>query len=130
VPVDHKLKPESTGIKLMLDTLHRSRLQFPGMGMGFIKRLLDESLQHCRERRVSGLRLNELDSVKFQLSRLQAAYTLCSGMCAYSTTVSSIDFDLSGHAVDANSVKALVTDLMHEAAQTALQLAGANGYRL
>ncbi|MGO1520274.1 MAG: acyl-CoA dehydrogenase family protein [Sphingobacterium sp.] len=130
VPVEHKLKPESIGIKLMLDTLHRSRLQFPGMGMGFIKRLLDESLQHCRERRVAGLRLNELDSVKFQLSRLQAAYTLCSGMCAYSTAVSSIDFDLSGHAVDANSVKALVTDLMHEAAQTALQLAGANGYRL
>lgn len=130
VPAEQRLVPESTGIKLMLDTLHRSRLQFPGMGMGFIKRLLDESLNHCRERRVSGLRLNELDSVKFQLSRLQAAYTICSGMCAYSTNVSSIDFDLSGHAVDANSVKALITDLMQESAQTALQLAGANGYRL
>lgn len=130
VPTEQKLTPESTGIKLMLDTLHRSRLQFPGMGMGFIKRLLDESIRHCQERRVSGLRLNELDAVKFQLSRLQAAYTICSGMCAYSTKVSSIDFDLSGHAVDANSVKALITDLMHESAQTALQLAGANGYRL
>lgn len=130
VPANQKLNPESTGIKLMLDTLHRSRLQFPGMGMGFIKRLLDETLQHTQQRRVSGLRLNEVDAVKFQLSRLQAAYTVCSGMCAYSTKVSSIDFDLSGHAVDANSVKALVTDLMQESAQIALQLAGANGYRL
>ncbi|MFD1770051.1 acyl-CoA dehydrogenase family protein [Sphingobacterium suaedae] len=130
VPDDHKLAVESTGIKLMLDTLHRSRLQFPGMGMGFIKRLLDETLEHCKNRRVSGLRLHELDAVKFQLSRLQAAFTLCSGMCYYSAAVSSIDRDLSGHGIDANSVKAFVTDLMQEAAQTSLQLSGAKGYRL
>ncbi|UIR57409.1 acyl-CoA/acyl-ACP dehydrogenase [Sphingobacterium sp. SRCM116780] len=130
VPTDHRLTPESTGIKLMLDTLHRSRLQFPGMGMGFIKRMLDESLQHCETRRVAGLRLNEMDSVKFQLSRLQAAYTICSAMCSYSCSISSIHNDLSGHAVDANSIKALVTDLMQEAAQICLQLSGANGYRL
>jgi acyl-CoA dehydrogenase len=130
VPQNQKLVAESTGIKLMLDTLHRSRLQFPGMGMGFIKRMLDEAMTHCNNRRVAGLRLNEMDAIKFQLSRLQAAFTLCSGMCAYSTKVSSIANDLSGHGLDANSVKALVTDLMHEAAQTCLQLSGANGYRI
>src|SRR5690606_144995 len=37
VPVNQRLQPESTGIKMMLDILHRSRMQFPGMGMGFIK---------------------------------------------------------------------------------------------
>ena len=130
VPVDYRLTPESTGIKLMLDTLHRSRLQFPGMGMGFIKRMLDESMKHCTERRVAGIPLNEMDSVKFQLSRLQAAFTLCSAMCSYSASVSSINNDLSSHAVDANSVKALVTDLMHESAQICVQLSGANGYKL
>ncbi|MDR2276114.1 MAG: acyl-CoA/acyl-ACP dehydrogenase [Sphingobacterium sp.] len=130
VPVDYRLTPESTGIKLMLDTLHRSRLQFPGMGMGFIKRMLDEAMKHCTERRVSGIPLNELDSVKFQLSRLQAAFTICSAMCAYSSSISSIHNDLSGHSIDANSVKALVTDLMHESAQICVQLSGANGYRL
>lgn len=130
VPEEQKLVAESTGIKLMLDTLHRSRLQFPGMGMGFIKRMLDEALKHCQGRKVAGLRLSEMDSIKFQLSRLQAAFTLCSGMCSYSTSVSSIYQDLSGHGIDANSVKALVTDLMQEAAQICLQLSGANGYRL
>lgn len=35
VPQQNKLIPESTGLKMMLDILHRSRLQFPGMGMGF-----------------------------------------------------------------------------------------------
>ncbi|MFC0316893.1 acyl-CoA dehydrogenase family protein [Olivibacter oleidegradans] len=130
VPATQRLLPESTGLKLMLDTLHRSRLQFPGMGMGFIKRLLDESLLHCKTRVVAGQRLYELDAVQFQLSRIQAAYTICSAMCSYSSKVSSIEQDVSGNGVDANSVKALVTDLMQESAQIALQLAGANGYRL
>lgn len=130
VPAAQRLTPESTGIKLMLDTLHRSRLQFPGMGMGFIKRMLDEAMQHCHERRVTGIRLNEMDSIKLQLSRLQAAFTLCSAMCAYSSSMSSISNDLSSHGVDANSVKAFVTDLMQEASQICLQLSGANGYRL
>lgn len=130
VPLTHRLTPQSTGIKMMLDILHRSRLQFPGMGLGFIKRLLDETMNHCANRMVSGAKLNEIDSVKFQLSRLQAAYTITSGMCAYSTNISSIHADLATHGVDANSVKALVSDLMQESAQIALQLAGANGYRL
>ncbi len=130
VPAAQRLLPESTGLKLMLDMLHRSRLQFPGMGMGFIKRLLDESLQHCKTRQVGGLPLREMDAVQFQLSRIQAAYTICSAMCSYGSKVSSIEQDVSGNGIDANSVKALVTDLMHESAQIALQLSGANGYRL
>lgn len=130
VEEDQKLQPESTGLKLMLDMLHRSRLQFPGMGMGFIKRLLDETLAHCQNRLVGGAPLANLDAVKYQLSRIQAAYTICSGMCAYSTSNSGIDKDLATAAIEANTLKALITDLMQESAQIALQLAGANGYRL
>ena len=130
VPEEQKLQPESTGIKLMLDMLHRSRLQFPGMGLGFIKRLMDESLQHCQQRMVGGAPLLNIDSVKYQLARIQAAFTLCSGMCAFSVQTSGIEHDLAMMSIEANSLKALVTDLMQESAQISLQLAGANGYRL
>ncbi len=130
VPEEQKLTPETTGIKLMLDMLHRSRLQFPGMGMGFIKRLLDETLQHCQERIVGGSPLLHIDAVKYQVARIQAAYTICSGMCAYSVGQSGIEHDLATLSVEANTLKALVTDLMQESAQISLQLAGANGYRL
>lgn len=130
VPEDQKLLAESTGIKLMLDMLHRSRLQFPGMGMGFIKRLLDETLQHCQERMVSGAPLLNIDSVKYQVARIQTAYTICSGMCAFSVGQSGIEHDLATLSIEANTLKALVTDLMQESAQISLQLAGANGYRL
>src|SRR5690606_35241001 len=82
VPQNQKLQQSSTGIKMMLDILHRSRLQFPGMGMGFIKRMLDEAIDHCNKRMVAGKKLIELDAVRFQVSRIQAAFSLCSGMCA------------------------------------------------
>jgi len=130
VPTHHKLQPESTGIKMMLDILHRSRMQFPGMGMGFIKRMLDEALFHCTNRVVGAGNLLMLDSVQFQLSRIQTAYTLCSGMCARSSKISGIAHNLATQGLEANSMKALVTDLMQEAAQLCLQVSGANGYRI
>lgn len=50
-------------------------------------------------------------------------------MCK-STKVSDIDHDVSGSGIHANSMKALVTDMMQEAAQLYVQLSGAKGYRM
>ena len=130
VPSEQRLKAESTGIKMMLDILHRSRMQFPGMGMGFIKRMLDEAISHCRQRMVGSSNLLALDSVQFQLSRIQSAYTICSAMCHRSSQISSIAHNLAMEGVEANAMKALVTDLMQESAQLCLQVSGANGYKI
>jgi len=51
-------------------------------------------------------------------------------MCAKSTQISGIDKDLSLSGIHANSMKALVTDMMQEAAQTLVQVSGAKGYRI
>ena len=130
VPSDQKLNPESTGIKMMLDILHRSRMQFPGMGMGFIKRMLDDSIQQCDSRIVGNSNLLGLDAIQQQVSKIQVAYSLCSGMCARSSQISSIANNLATEALEANAMKALVTDLMQESAQIAVQVSGANGYKL
>ena len=130
VPHNQKLIQHSTGIKMMLDILHRSRLQFPGMGMGFLERMLDEALTQCINRKVGGQSLLNMDSVQFQLSRIQAGYTLCSGMCAWSSSMSGIDHNVAAEGLQANSMKALVTDLMQEAAQICVQLAGSSGYKM
>ena len=50
-------------------------------------------------------------------------------MCK-NTKVSDIDHDVSGSGIHANSMKALVTDMMQEAAQLYVQLSGAKGYRM
>ena len=130
VPTNQKLQPETTGIKMMLDILHRSRMQFPGMGMGFIKRMLDEAISHCSNRMVGSATLLALDSVQFQLSRIQSAYTICSAMCARSSAISGIQYNLASEGLEANTMKALVTDLMQESAQLCLQVSGANGYKI
>ncbi|WP_229738746.1 acyl-CoA dehydrogenase family protein [Parapedobacter pyrenivorans] len=130
VPAQQRLEPESTGIKMMLDILHRSRMQFPGMGMGFIKRMLDEAVNHCSQRMVGSSNLLALDSVQFQLSRIQSAYTICSAMCFRSSQISGIQHNLAVEGLEANAMKALVTDLMQESAQLCLQVSGANGYKI
>ena len=130
IPEAYKLVPESTGIKMMLDILHRSRMQFPGMGMGFIKRMLDEALKQCKNRIVGGKNLLALDQIQFQISKIQSSYTICSAMCFTSSSKSGIENNLALDGIEANSMKATVTDLMHESAQTLVQLSGAKGYRL
>jgi hypothetical protein len=115
---------------MMLDLLHRSRMQFPGMAMGFIHRLLDESIAHINQRQIGGKTLFTYDQVQHRLAKLQASYTICSAMCANSSEKAGVENDLSPHGFEANSVKSVVTDLMQEAAQSATQLVGAQAYKL
>ncbi|SEA06551.1 Acyl-CoA dehydrogenase [Desulfuromusa kysingii] len=130
VPAIHKLQPKSTGIKMMLDLLHRSRMQFPGMGMGFLQRMLDEAVQHCQQRFVGGKSLFHYDQVQQRISRIQSAYTVCSAMCLNSSQKAGVENNLAPHGLEANAVKTYLTDLMQSSAQSLLQLVGAKGYRL
>lgn len=130
VPKHHKLQGQSTGIMMMLDILHNSRLQFPGMAMGFLQRTLDEAVAYTTTRRVGGNSLLTYDNVQYQISRMQAAYTICSAMCVRTCALDSLSRNASEMGLEANTMKALVTDLMHESSQMLLQLSGAKGYRL
>lgn len=129
VPEQFKLEPESTGLKMLMDLLHRSRFHFPGMGMGFIRRNLDEAIKHCSTRMIGGRPLMALDQVKHQISKIQSAFTICSAMCSRSSERSGIENNLASEGIEANSIKAYITDLMQESAQILTQLSGANGYK-
>lgn len=130
VPSTHKLEPSSTGITMMLDLLHRSRLQFPGMGMGFLKRMVDEAVGHCKNRFVGGQSLFNYDQVKSRLSELQAYFTVCSAMCNFTGSRIPLSLNVSKMDLEANAIKSVVTDFMQRASQSLLQLTGAKGYRL
>jgi alkylation response protein AidB-like acyl-CoA dehydrogenase len=130
VPKMHRLLPKSTGILMLVDLLHHSRTKFPGMGMGFLHRLLDEGLAHCRERYVGGDSLFSYDQVQERLTCLQGAYTVCSAMCVHASENARLENDLMRRSLEANAIKAVLTDLMQEASQSLLQLTGAKGYRL
>ncbi|MBP3193585.1 acyl-CoA dehydrogenase family protein [Natronogracilivirga saccharolytica] len=130
VPADYKLDSGSTGIKLMLDMLHRSRMQFPGMAMGFLRRIADDALTHVTNRSVGGKSLFSYDQVKERMVRLQSWFTSCSAMCAYTSAHAPISKNLSTEDIPANAIKSIVTDMMQDAAQSFLQLTGAQGYKL
>jgi alkylation response protein AidB-like acyl-CoA dehydrogenase len=129
VPTTSKLIPQTSGVKLMMDLLHRSRLRLSGIGLGFIKRMLDEAVKHCRQRYVGGKSLLGYDQVQHRLSQLQAWYTINSAMCHYAARVSGVENNLSSIGLQANATKAVLTDMMQSAAQSLLQLTGAEGYR-
>ncbi len=130
IPKTHRLQPHSTGVKMMLDLLHRSRMQFPGMAMGFIHRIMDEAINHCKQRLVGGKSLLNYDQVQERLSKIQASFTVCSAMCSNSAKKAGVENDLTGIGIEANAVKSVITDLMQEAAQSLTQLVGAKAYKL
>jgi alkylation response protein AidB-like acyl-CoA dehydrogenase len=130
VPDTHRLEPQTTGVTMMLDILHRSRLQFPGMSTGHLKRMLDEALTHCKERVVGGASLFNYDQVKERLANLQSYFTVSSAMSYFTSSNVPLGQDTSRMDVAANSIKSVVTDYMHEASQSLMQLVGAKGYKL
>lgn len=127
--LSRRLEAESSGLRMMQDFFHRSRLQFPGMATGYLRRVRDEAHEHCRNRVVGGSELTEYEHVRRKLRDLEAAYTIGAAMCLYTAENVRIHEDVSGEIIHANSIKAYVTDLMQQAADSYLQLAGANGYR-
>ncbi len=130
IPETYRLIPQTSGIKMMLDLLHRSRMQFPAMAMGFLRRILDEATEHCRERLVGGKNLLSYDMVQARLANIQSAFTVCSAMCINTSERAGIENNLASEGLEANSIKTCITDLMQDAAQSLLQLVGATGYRL
>ena len=130
IPANQKLTPQTNGVGMMLDVLNRSRLMMPGMGMGFVKRLLDEAIQHTQQRNIGRNTLSDYDQVQQRLSRMQGAFTILSAMCAYSSKHADRENDVSGSGLEANILKTVNTDLMQESAQSLLQLVGAEGYKI
>lgn len=128
IPRLYHLEPETTGISMMLDTLHRSRLQIPAMAHGFIKRMLDEAIRHCETRFVGGKSLFNYDQVQQRLASIQSAFTISSAICAHSSDNAGVENDLSSQGLKANSVKTVATDMMQDAAQQLFQLVGAKAY--
>jgi alkylation response protein AidB-like acyl-CoA dehydrogenase len=130
IPEEQRLIPHTTGIQMLLDLLHRSRFQFPGMGLGFIKRILDEAISHTKSRLIANKSLSTYDQVQHRLTRLQSNFTICSAFCLKSGEIAGIEKNLSSLGLEANIIKSVTSDIMQESAQSLLQLFGAKGYQL
>jgi alkylation response protein AidB-like acyl-CoA dehydrogenase len=130
IPEEQRLVPHTSGIQMLLDLLHRSRFQFPGMGLGFLRRMLDEAISHTKSRLVGNRKLFEYDQVQNRLVQLQSNFTICSAFCLKSGELAGMENNLSQLGLEANIIKSVTSDMMQESAQSLLQLVGAKGYKL
>lgn len=130
VPESSRLIPENSGVRMLMAVLRRSRLQFCGMAMGFLKRISDEALSHSQERFVGKKALVDYDQVQARVSRIQSMTTMCAAMCMYASKQADLAADINQQELSSTVLKAVVTDYMQEASQSFLQLAGASGYKL
>ncbi|MPZ52771.1 MAG: acyl-CoA dehydrogenase [Acidimicrobiia bacterium] len=130
VPGENRLGGGKRGVGMLLDTLHRSRIQFPGMAVGFIRRMVDEAVNHCRQRVVGRTALIEYDQVRARIAELQGRLVTVMAMGHWASENASLDLELSRLSAPANAIKTVATDFMHQAADSLLQLVGATGYRL
>jgi hypothetical protein len=100
------------------------------MGLGIIKRMLDEAISHTKSRLVGNKSLFDYDQVQNRLTRLQANFTICSAFCLRSGEIAGVENDLSSLGLEANITKSVASDMMQESAQSLLQLVGAKGYQI
>lgn len=126
---ERKLNANVSGMRLMQDLLHKSRMEFPGMAAGYLRHIRDEAYDQAHGRKVSGSTLDGYENVKRYLNFFDAACSISAAMCRYTSETVNLEDDVSGKLILANCIKAYVTDLMQEAADKYLQLSGANGYR-
>ncbi|MEX2442680.1 MAG: acyl-CoA dehydrogenase family protein [Alkalispirochaeta sp.] len=129
VPENHRLVFDRSGVRLMQDLLHRSRMRFPGMALGFIRRTLDEAWEHCTGRLIGGKPLFQYDQVQRRLTQLQGWFTTAAAFCRDAALRSGIELNLVKEGLAANIHKAVMSDYMQRASQSLLQLVGAKGYR-
>ncbi|MFW5693695.1 MAG: acyl-CoA dehydrogenase family protein [Alkalispirochaeta sp.] len=129
VPQNHRLSFDTSGVRLMQDLLHRSRMRFPGMALGFIRRTLDEAREHCEGRLIGGKPLLQYDQVQRRISQLQGWFTTAAAFCRDAALRSGIHLNLVKEGLAANIHKTVMSDYMQRASQSLLQLVGAKGYR-
>ncbi len=117
------------GIRVIYDTLFRSRLGMPALATGLCKRLTDEVTQHTTLRSTFGRKLSEYDQVQARLLTIQSLYDL--NYCLGRFTADWMDKHqtITGDFTLANAAKVIASESMHDASDSALQLFAASGYK-
>lgn len=130
IPYEQKLEaPNGKGLQQLMNMLCTSRLQFPGMALGFLERNFDEASAYAQTRMIGKKPLIEYDQAHFRLQEMQSWTTVCEAFCIDIADRIDLSGNLSQELLPANAIKALTTDYMQQSAQSFQQLMGGNGYK-
>ncbi len=123
VPDSHDLSPKGkSALRVLYDTLFRSRMGIPAIASGLCKRLADEAAERASGRVVFGRPIAEYDQVQFRLSTIRGLAQI--NHCLWQFTADWMDRhdDVSGDYILVNAAKVVSSESMAEAADAAVQL--------
>ncbi len=130
VPEEHNLTPGGKGaLRVLYDTLFRSRMNIPAIVSGFCKRLSEESAAWASRRMVFGQSIDSYDQVQFRLSALRGFAQINHCIRRFVGTWMDGHDDVSGDYVLVNSVKFVSSTTMAIAADSAIHLFAASAYK-
>jgi alkylation response protein AidB-like acyl-CoA dehydrogenase len=126
VPADAVLGEVGKGFKIAMKVLNAGRTGLGGGSVGGLKRLIDLSLRHARERRQFGRPLAGFALVRGKLARMVVECYAAESVV--NLTAGLLDRGFDDIAVEAAIAKVLATEALWRGADEALQLAGGAGY--
>jgi acyl-CoA dehydrogenase len=125
IPIQNRLLSEGDGLKITQMRLGPARLTHCMRWLGLAKRCLEEASAHVRERKAFGARLADRESVQLMLARVTRDIHVGRLLTMHAAWL----MDHGGHAQkEVSMAKVHVAEVLHRAADTALQLHGAKGY--
>lgn len=123
VPDYHVLASEGmSGLRLLYDTLFRSRLGMPAIAAGHCKRMTDAVFERVNDRRVFGKRLSDYDQVQYRLESLQGMYALNRALWQFTGQWMEDHTDVSGDYTLVNAAKLVCSETIGTASDSAMQL--------
>ncbi|HET6436627.1 MAG TPA: acyl-CoA dehydrogenase family protein [Anaeromyxobacter sp.] len=126
VPADAVLGEMGQGFKIAMTVLNAGRTGLGGGSVGAMKRLIDLSLGHARERKQFGRPLAAFALVRGKLARM--VVDCYAAESAVDLTAGLIDRGFEDLAVEAAIAKVLSTEALWRIADEAVQVAGGAGY--
>jgi len=123
VPEAYDLTPPGTSaLRVLYDTLFRSRLGISAIASGLCKRIVHECTKRAGERIVFGQPIAGLDQVQFRLATLRGQAQMNHALWHFAGDWMGSHDDLSGDYVLVNAIKVCSSESMTTAADSAVQL--------
>ncbi|MEE9367705.1 MAG: acyl-CoA dehydrogenase [Pontiella sp.] len=130
VPESHVITASGGhALRGILDTLFRSRMGVSAIAAGQCRRLADEVEERANTRLSFGKPIAVYDQVQFRLSGLRGMHQVNRSLWHFTGYWSDLKDDVSGDQVLANAAKVISTNALSEAADSALQVFAAAGYK-
>jgi alkylation response protein AidB-like acyl-CoA dehydrogenase len=117
---------EGQGFKIAVAVLNSGRTGLGGGCVGAMKRCLEHSTQHARERKQFGSAIGSYQLIQEKITRMNA---LCFATESMVQMVGQlIDHDNEDYSLEAAATKVFASEALWEVAFESLQIAGGNGF--